>query len=347
MQKSELVTIRDLAEALGLSHSTVSRALAGHPHIHERTRARVRALADELGYVANASARTLRGAKSRIVGLVVPDVQNDFYAGIARRVADALAREGRLMVLAVTEDDPDREQDAIRSLVEARASGVIITASASPHAGTLALFERLPVVQLLRTHRSIAADAVVVDDEGGIAAATEHLCTLGHRRIAYLGAESRLSTGRARLAGFERAMRVAGLACRPEHVALGPPRPELAREAVVRCFSGRHAPTALVAAGPELTLGALQGLTSLGLAIPDDVSLVGYGDPAWFAFAAHGLTTVRLPVEALADAAVRRLLERLDEDAPTEATVARFETLLLSRRSCRPLRARAARGVSA
>jgi DNA-binding LacI/PurR family transcriptional regulator len=304
-------TILDIARQLGLSHATVSRALSDHPHVSDRTKARVHAAADSMHYIPNASARTMRGAPNPLVGLVIPDVQNDFYATVARIVADTLAAQSYRMVLAVTEDDPEREARDLRALAEARVAGVIVTLTAAPRPATLALLKSLRTVQLVRTHRRLNTDAVALDDRAGISLAAEHLLSQGHRRIAYIGGLADLSTGEQRLAGFLDACRDHAITPPSRLIELGAPRPEFARDATARLMALKVRPTALVLGSSELTLGSLQSLQAARIRCPHDVSVVGYGDPPWFALAQHGITTVRLPVNEVALTAASLLLQRL------------------------------------
>ena len=332
-----MITIRDIARRLGISHTTVSRALGEHRHIHVDTRALVRATAMKMGYVPNAAARAMRSASSTLVGLVIPDVQNDFYARVARTVGGRLAAAGYQLVLCVTEDDPTRELRDLRALRVARAAGVIVTPSTTPEAATLALLRSMNVVQLLRTQARLRAGAVLIDDSAGTQAATVHLLAAGLRHIAYVGGTPTLSTGRDRLAGFEAALARHGV--RAAEVALGAPRPEFARQAVARMMGGAYRPTALVMGSSELTLGALQGLRSAGLRWPHDISIVGYGDPAWFELAEGGITTVGLPVDEVALAAAEQVLAGSAEPRPRAVTRC-FAPKLLLRASTRDLKAR-------
>ena len=329
-------TIRDIAAVLGISHSTVSRALGGHPKVSRSTRDSVLGAARRMGYVANASARTMRSARSPLVGFVIPDIQNDFYASVAKRVADALASRGLQMVLSVTEDDPVREMRDVRSLIEARAAGVILTPTPEPRTETREMLARVRTVQLVRRADGLAADAVTVDDAAGTHAAAAHLAGCGHRRIAYVGAATAMSSGRARLAGFRRALADVGL----EDAAtwLGPPRPEFARLAVARLLRHSPRPTALVLGSSELTLGALQGLQAARVAVPDALSVVGYGDPAWFSLVGAGITTVHLPVDEVAAAATDLVLATPCDDAgaPSAPTFPPIRPALVLRGSTRP-----------
>lgn len=336
------VTIRDIASALGLSHATVSRALSDHPKINSETKARVRALAQELGYVPNGSARSMRGAHSPLIGLIVPDIQNDFYASIAKIVADAAAARGFQMILSVTEDNVEREMHDLRALIVARAAGIIITPSPSPLPETFDLLAGVRAVQLMREDARIAREAVLVDESAAIAGAAQHLIDYGHRDIAYVGVSTEISNGKHRLAGFTATLARHGLDA--SRVALALPRPEFSRHAVHKLMSGPNRPSALVMGSSSLTLGALMALRSLGLRWPDDVSIVGYGDPVWYELMGEGLTTVNLPVQEMGKYVIGLLLAETGEGSDSRARPAaaaspvasRFAPSLVVRRSTRP-----------
>jgi LacI family transcriptional regulator len=329
------VTIKRLARMLGMAHSTVSRALNGHPAISEETRRRIQDLAQREGYVPNSAARSLKTAKSRIIGLVVPDIENRYYTTIAKTIADAAAPQSRQMMLATTDDLPDREQSAILNLLEAQAEGVVLAPTADPTAETLAMLKRLDVVQLLRRHPGIDAPFVSVDDVDGLAQATRHLHDLGHRRIGYIGNHTRISTGASRLAGF---LSVAGsdpaVLARVRHCT---PRVDAAEAAFLDLMRGDDPPTGLVLGGARYTTGVLAGAAKLGIAIPDDLSLVGYGDGEFGPFLANGLTTLVLPEQEMADACAA-LLGLAGDGGPATG---RLDTVhrphLVVRRSTRPV----------
>jgi LacI family transcriptional regulator len=334
------VTIQDIARALNISHTTVSRALADNPKISAETRLRVRHAVEQLGYVPSASARMMRGARSSLIGLVLPDLQNDFYATVAKTVADTLAARSMHLLLSVTDDDSDRELRELRALLETRPAGIIIVPTATIHAEAAALLKNVETVQLLRTHERLATHSVVVNDREGIFAATQHLISYGHKRIAFVGGDTTLSTGRNRLAGFEAALAQHNL--KPAAIALGTPRPDFARYAVTSLMAGKERPTALVFGSAELTLGALQALRALKLEWPRDVSIVGYHDPAWFELTGGGITTVRLPVREIAAAAASVLLScalgtpgAADSDTPANVE---FTPTLALRGSTAPYR---------
>jgi DNA-binding LacI/PurR family transcriptional regulator len=320
------VTILDIARELGISHTTVSRALAGHEQISDETKERVSLAVKRMGYVPHASARTMRGKPSSVVGLVVPDIQNDFYATIAKIVADTLATESMQLMLSVTEDDPDREERELRAILAARPAGVIIVATAAPRRATLTMLGEVESVELIRAHANAAANTVLVDDVAGTLAAGRHLLSYGHRKIGYIGGSIDLSTGRERLQGFKAALAEKKVA--PVEIALGPPRPDFARHAVSVMIASKDPPTGLVFGSSELTLGALQGLRSKNLEWPRDVSIVGYHDPPWFELVGAGITTVRLPVRDIAQTATRVLLNGIKNESAHSTT--RHEALRFS-----------------
>jgi LacI family transcriptional regulator len=300
-------TLKQLAALLGLSHSTVSRALNGRPGIHRDTRARVQAEAARLGYVANDAARLLKERQSSVIGLVVPNIQNKFYSSVAKTMADAASGQSCQVMLFTTDDDPVREAQAIRSLVGARAQAVVIAATACPETETLERLRGLRVIQLLRRHPAIAAPVVAVDDALGIELAAAHLLARGHRRIAYIGAPAELSTGRHRLDGLLRALDAAGLPPCAERIVLGPPRADVGADALGRVLAALPRPTALVVGSPEMAKGVLWEAARRGIQVPRDLSVVCYGDRSWYELIFGGLTAVRLPEAELARTCVRLL----------------------------------------
>lgn len=335
-------TIRDIADDLDLSHSTVSRALADHPHVRTETRMRVQARARELGYVPNGLAQSMRGAHGPVLGLVIPDIRNEFYASMAQIVADAAAARGFHLALSITEDDPDREMGDVRALLVSRAAGIIITPTSHARSETLDMLRGTNAAQLVRQHDAIAQEAVLIDDAAGIAAATRHLVNYGHRHIAYVGTHADISCGRDRHEGFRAVMAEHGLDA--GSVALGPPRPEFAQHAVPSLLAGERRPTGLVIGSSSLTIGALEALRSMHLAWPRDISVVGYGDPVWFKLIGDGLTTVQLPVQEMGRYATSLLLLRFEGNAivherAEERRASRFSPSLVVRGStaiCRP-----------
>jgi LacI family transcriptional regulator len=305
------VTIKDIASKLKMSHSTVSRALNDHWKISKETKQRVREAADQLGYVANLSARLIRGDAGLQVGLLVPDIQNDFYSSISTMLAERCRGAGLRLLLGITEDDPITEHSEIRAMLEARVSGLIATLTSKPLARSLTLLQGRPSVQLVRRLPKLQTAAVCIDDEIGCRLAAEHLFDLGHRRIAYVGTSKTISAGRDRVKGFLRAHALRGLSPQAGAIELVPPRQQFGMDAVARVLALEPRPSAVVIGSSELTIGGLRMILQAGLRIPEDISVVGYGDPVWFELLRPALTAVSLPVSGLADAAAQRLFDQI------------------------------------
>ncbi|GIX12662.1 MAG: LacI family transcriptional regulator [Paracoccaceae bacterium] len=297
-----MVTIKDIGRALGLSHATVSRALNDSPYVSDSTRALVRRKAEEMGYRPDHAARSLRGSASNLVGFVLPDIRNDFYARIGEQVARSIADRQLQLVLSITDDDPRREERQIAELARMRPRAVILTPTSRLTARAAEMLSRMRLVQMVRRHPALAADLVVADDREAVAAATRLMLATGHRRIAYIGGgEQTLSTGTARLAGYRAALREAGLAddglC-----ALGPPQPGFGLEAGLRLLSATPPPDAVVLGSSQLTTGFLAAAARAGRSVPGELSLIAYDDPDWFAHWGPGISAVVLPSASIARA---------------------------------------------
>ena len=330
------VTIRDIANELGMSHATVSRALNDHAAISAATKVRVREAAQRLGYIPNSGARALRRTQSRLIGVIFPDIQNDFYSAAMACLSSTMRQANYALVLAVSHDDADIEAQHVRNLREARVAGIIIAPSTRLHAATADLLAPLPVVQLLRRHALLSGPVVGVDEPRGIARGVAHLANRGHRRIAYVGGPVALSTGLDRLTGYRDGLRKAGIALDEALVMLGDPRPEFGHAAVERLMQTKNPPTAVLFAGSQLTLGGLAAIRRLDLQVPGDLAVLGYHDPAWFAVWGSGISAIRLPVNALAAHAGTTLLAMMQGGPlPADLGPARLEPRLVLRGSTR------------
>ncbi len=304
-----MITIKDIAQKLDLSVSTVGRALTDHPHISRETKERVRVAADELGYVANAAARVMRGGSSHLIGLLVPDIRSTFYSMIAHVLSKCFEREGFHLALSITDDDRDVEMKQVRELVSARVAGIVMVPSAAPRRETLALLRMVPHVQALRRIPALG-DWFGLDEERAMLDVTNHLINLGHRRIAYIG-DLIFPTGKLRYKGFLRAHAEANRKVDEALVEFGLPETQFGADAITRLVAKRSPPTAVIMTSVLVTLGAAEQLMALNIDVPGALSVVGFGDGPWQKWWGPGLTTLRLPVEELATGCGLWFLNRL------------------------------------
>jgi len=311
MTNNKPVTIKDVAKHLGIAFSTVSRALHGKPYVSAELRARVEAAAAELGYVPNAGARMLHKPYGSSIGLVIPDFPNQLFATAAQIFATRLAQEGRNLMLGVSGDDPETELRQVMALREARVAGIAIATCGRSLDRTVELLRSTPTVDLADRSVNLQFPTVTLDDEQSLLLATTHLLQLGHRTIAYIGGESALGTGQRRLAGFNAAMASYGVEPLPRLIQQGPLTVDFARMATIRLMNAAVRPTALFVANALQAEGAVDAIASLGLRLPDDLSLLGYGDASWFKLYGKGITTIDTRTVDLANAGVDILLERM------------------------------------
>jgi LacI family transcriptional regulator len=237
--------------------------------------------------------------------LILPEFQNELFEAAAQIVSRRCLKEGMQMVLAVSEDDPDAEYKHVLALREARALGIILTPTPGMLDKTAALLQSIPLVQYSRRHPRLTAPAVSTDGK------------LGHRRIAYVGMECDKSTGAERLAGFLKAHTEFRIPADPTLRRLGPALADFARAAVGDLLHRSDAPTALVLGSTAMTFGALKAVRSAGLSMPADISLIGFGDPSWYALLSPGLTTIHFPVNEMAEAAAAQLMRQLTQATPS------------------------------
>lgn len=332
-----MITARDIATQLGIAVSTVGRALADDPRISDGTKAKVRKVADRLGYVGNNPARIMRGGSSNLIGLMIPDVANDFYSTVAQTLSTCMERQGYGLVLCLTEDDRDRELRQIRELAGARAAGIILIPTVQPRREAKAMLSSIPHVQFLRQVPSLGNVWFGIDDQSAMQAATEHLMSHGHSRIGYIGATAQMSTGAARAAGYRAALGQAGVDHDVALEHLGDPTSDFAESAIAQMLASAAPPTAILAGSVHITLGIIRYLEREAIDTPAALSLVGFGDAPWFEWWRGGLTTVRPPVRELATSCGLWVLDRVRNSAAATFGPYAWATnsVLVSRQSVR------------
>ncbi|WP_410947929.1 LacI family DNA-binding transcriptional regulator [Pseudonocardia nantongensis] len=305
----------DLARELEVSTATVSRALNGSERVRPELARRIRDHARDRGYVANRHARALSSNSSHaFVGFVIPYVDTPAYSAVAAECARLLSADGTQMILTITENDPRRELDQVRDLLATRVAGVVVSPSTGILAATRELLRALPVVQF---HRGAGIGAPgVFSDDAALGEAVSRLVDLGHRRIGYIGPSRAISNGAARLTAVRDGAAAAGLDPDSLAVRLLEPATDQGAGAVRELLHRADRPTALVVGGGTLSLAVAREVRASGLALPGDLSLVVYGDPAWFALHDPPLTVVSVDYPELARRAARLLLGGIGGDPP-------------------------------
>ena len=280
------------------------------PSVSDEKRDRVLKAAMELDYRPNAMARSLVRQRTYVIGVVISDFGNPFFAEVAAGIEEAALTADYRALFNSGDRDPVKEIQALETLLQLRTDGVVVTGPAIEEEVLRKVARETPMVVATRDSRSRFFDSVVTDDVGGARLAVEHLISLGHRRITHLtGGEGAGAADRR--AGYEAVMEENGL--RPVVVA-GDFTEQTALVAAGKIFDGRSLPTAVFAPNDFAAIGLLQALDDRGLRVPDDVSVVGYDDTWLAGLARIGLTTVHQDPRGIGGTAVSLLLERLDGD---------------------------------
>lgn len=311
-----MATLRDIAIRAGVSVATASRALSHHEHVREETRARVQAVARELGYRPNALARGLRRNQTRTVGLLVPDILNSSYSGAAAALVQSQLHDfGYGLVLHVSKNDSETERRCIDNFRAQQVDGLLHVPCTSVGAHVLREGRHpIPVVEFFRRSGAGDFDAVVYDEDVGAHDVVQHLVGLGHRRIGVIAGPRRLgSTGR-RLTGARRAVEEAGLSPRVLSVLHGEYTSETGRRAFQNLVDHHTPPTAVFATSRQFVLGAALAAKERGIVIPDQLSLAGFGDPEWSQLVTPALTTYTLPLHEMVMTAAQLLISRIEDD---------------------------------
>ena len=308
---SSRVVSRDVALEAGVSQSTVSRALRGDPSISEATRDRVEQAAQRLGYVPNRAGRVLRERRSRMVGVVVQDIDNAFYPLLLADIHRELVTAGYAVALIVDPLHRRADMTRMRSLLDASFDGLIVTTTTLDSDTSAFLHRRgLPVVLSVRSVPGLDVDIVESDNFAAGQEAVRHLLELGHRDIAAIMGPAITSTTHDRLVGI---YELAGGLIPPERVLYGTYTHESGHALCRRLLLGNRPPTAIIAGNDVIAIGAIDAARQLGVAVPDDVSIIGFDDIPMASWHSFRLTTVRQDTKAIAIQSARRLIERIED----------------------------------
>lgn len=317
------VTLSTIAEQLGVSTATVSLALRDSPLVADTTRERIKEAAAKSGYIYNRRAASLRTSRSGIIGVLVPDIMNPFFAEILLGIEEELGLNRQTFFLCNHRDELTVQKNFLETLLQFGADGVILAPAIGTTAEDIKSIELtgLPVVMVARWVKGARAPVFRGDDKKGAYMVTRHLLELGHRKIAFIGGKRETSTGNDRREGYLAALEQAGIEADPA-LQTGTERTRKAGyESVRKLFKDNpRAATAIVCFNDLLAIGAMSGLRSLGLEPARDVAVTGYDDIAEAEISAPTLTTVwngQQEAGKLAARAMLRILAGetdLDED---------------------------------
>lgn len=316
------MTLVDVAREVGLSTSTVSLVMRDSATIPERTRRRVHEAADRLGYVYNRRAAGLRSSESGIVGVVVNDLTNPYFAEIVAAIQDAMAVKGKVVVLSNTAESLERQREFVETMREYNVDGIVLCPAADTPPELIRHIQSwyMPCILFSRNVSGVEADYVGADNRLAVKLATRHLIELGHRRIAMIGINPHISTGRERGDGYLAALEEASIAMNEELMVACPATREAGMKAITHLLDMPQPPTAAVCFNDILAYGVMLGLRACRLEPGRDFSVAGCDDIAESALWRPALTSVALSRKALGEKIVEMLSNRLENtSSPPES----------------------------
>ncbi|WP_310384186.1 LacI family DNA-binding transcriptional regulator [Roseateles sp.] len=312
-------TIKDVAALAGVSFTTVSHVLNDTRPVSADARRRVLAAVDEIGYLPSAVARSLRKSETKIIGVLVPNVQNPFFAELVCGVEECCRLAGYSVFLCNSDNDPKRQQQYMRTLLEKRVDGLLLSSAGDDEA--LARIFKLASVPTVTVDRLVAgarADRVSVDNSQGAYNAVKHLLDLGHRRIACISGPAEFEVARERVEGWRRALQEAGVEIDESLVIVSDFSSLGGYDATKRLLlthspaTAQHPVTSIFASNDMMAIGALRAAAELGLKLPQQLSIVGFDDIELSRYVFPALTTVGCGVRLLGAEAGRVLIARIE-----------------------------------
>jgi len=317
-------TIRDVAQKAGVAPITVSRVINNSGYVSEKTREKVQAAIDELGYVPNMLGPSLRFQQTLTLAVVITDITNPFWTTVTRGVEDVAQANGYSTILCNTDESEIKEEQYLNMLLRRRIDGILLVpASSEPESIKLIQKQGVPVVVMDRQVPGIDVDIVRADSEGGAYKLTQYLISLGHRRIAILAGPQSVSTSVDRVNGYLRALKDAGLPDSAAQVCWGEFTQESGNQLAMQALANSQRPTAIFCANNFIAIGARRFMHSSGIRIPEDIALATFDDIPLNLVADPFMTAAIQPAREMGQKATQVLLERIkgDLDSPSRHVV--------------------------
>ncbi len=313
------IQLKDLAERLGVNVATVSKALKDYPDISEKTKQKVRALANELNYLPDTQAGALRGKKSFIIGLIVPEIVHYFFSNVIKGVMDHVEEQGYRLLITLSNNSIVREEKQLKLLFGTKVDGILVSLANetqnTEHFSFLRDFE-VPVVLFDKVADSLPFSQVIVNDEKGAYDATMHLIRRGCKRIAHIRGPKNPSNAVNRFEGYKRALKEMKISFDPA----------LVKECVdvvyqegydhtQELLKSKDAPDGIFAVTDQVGVGAMNAALDAGIRIPEDLKIVGFSDSQSAQISRPALTTIHQPGYEIGEMAAKLLIEEIGQMA--------------------------------
>ena len=324
--RSSQVTIKDIARELGISASTVSRALKDHPDISVETKRAVNELAERLSYQPNAVALSLKHSRSNTIGVIIPEIVHYFFSSVISGIEDVAYEAGFTVIICQSNEMYNREVSNAKALRSHRVDGVLVSVSKETNNYSHLKYLQdgnIPLVFFDRIVAEIQSDCVIIDDKDAAYRATKHMIEAGRKRIAHFAAPQNLIIGRDRKEGYLEALREANISI-DQKLIIEADSFEKARNAMNELIDTGNPPDGVFAVNDLTAIGAMQTIQKRGLKIPNDISVVGFSDGRFSGITEPNLTSVDQHGYEMGTIACEMLIQRImnkDTDAAPQTKV--------------------------
>ena len=310
------VTIFDIAKKLGISPSTVSRALNDHPNISNQTKLRVKNIAEELDFSPNSIAKSLKNNSTTTIGVIVPDIKHDLFSSAISGIEEVAYKAGYSIIVCQSNDSLEREIINTNVLLHQRIAGIIVSISLYTSNGdhfNKFMNRGIPLVFFDRACDDVIASKVIIDDAKSAFNAVSYLINKGHKKIAHLAGPQILDIYKKRLDGYKQALKHAALPLRDEFVLFGDIHETDGYKALDQLFKKHLLPDAVFTINDDVALGALQRIKEEGLRIPEDIAVIGFSNTRISSVVHPSITTVNQPSFEMGKKATDILIDLIEK----------------------------------
>lgn len=325
---SSKVTVRDIAKDVGVSSATASRVMGNYGYVSDEVRAAVLESARKLGYRPHALAKSMVKGETKTIGFVVGDIENPFFASLAKYVNALISLQGYTMMVYTTDENVEEEVRGVDSLLSKQVDGLIITPSSNKEVSHILAAQSAGVAVVLvdRPSPNLDIDCVSVDNVQAMQEAVSFLLDLGHREIGFLSDSLEISSNQERLAGYTKAYNDRGLSVDEALIKVTGYTVMDGYRGAVGLLSSPQRPSAVVTANNFMTTGFLLTAHDMGIVIPDAISLIGFDELDWYKLTNPPITTIAQPIKRIGQEASRLLLSRM----ANKGEITHPETVLLN-----------------
>lgn len=321
MKSKKQITLADIAEKLGVSKVTISKALRDHSDISAETKKKVNEMVNEMGYTPNILARNLSAKKTRTIGLVIPKINHHFFSEAIESIYSTAQQKNYEIIMTVSQESAEEEVKHIRNLLAMRVDGLLI--SVTENTKDQAIFQELkkrgiPLVFFDRVIEGLGFNCIMSDDEAGAFKITEYAIQQGYRKIGHIGGYKDTNIGSARCTGFTKALEKHNIEVNPDYMVCGGFSVKDGYDGFKKLYELNKLPEILFTVTFPVALGVYKAVQELNLSVPEDIDVVSFGDAAYNQFLNPSITGIHMPALDIGRKAVELIIDQIEEKSPIE-----------------------------